>query len=91
MSDLCPLGADEQLIPVQRSRLFRDWGFMPIHPKDKACRQKQRNDVYAAHCSEECTDLCIGEKKPTALQAHGSTQHPPFAFNSPVASSFDLY
>lgn len=62
MSDLCPLGADEKLIPVQRSWLFCDWVFLPIHPKDKTCRQKQRNDVYAAHYSEEHTDLCIGEK-----------------------------
>lgn len=63
MSDLCPLDADEKLIPVQRSWLFCDWVFLPTHPKDKTCRQKQRNDVYAAHCSEEHTDLCIGEKK----------------------------
>ncbi|XP_047457867.1 uncharacterized protein LOC125018165, partial [Mugil cephalus] len=34
-----------------------------VHPKDKTPRQKQSNVVYAVQCSEECTDLYIGETK----------------------------
>lgn len=59
MSDLSPLGADEQLIPVQRSWLFCDWVFSLCTQRTK---HAGKNEVYAAHCSEERTDLCVGKK-----------------------------
>ena len=34
-----------------------------VHPKDKTPRHKQSNVVYAVQCSEECSDLYIGETK----------------------------
>ncbi|XP_012811622.2 uncharacterized protein LOC105946468, partial [Xenopus tropicalis] len=34
-----------------------------VHPKDPTPKEKQSNVVYAVQCSEECTDLYIGETK----------------------------
>ncbi|XP_041430610.1 LOW QUALITY PROTEIN: uncharacterized protein LOC121397622 [Xenopus laevis] len=34
-----------------------------VHPKDQTPKEKQSNVVYGVQCSEECTDLYIGETK----------------------------
>ena len=34
-----------------------------VHPKDKTPRHKQNNIVYNVPCSQDCTDMCIGETK----------------------------
>ncbi len=34
-----------------------------VHPKDRTPKHKKSNLVYAVQCSEECTDLYIGETK----------------------------
>lgn len=48
-----------------------------VHPKDKTPKHKLNNVVYAVQCSEECSDLYIGETKQPLLKACHNIAEPP--------------